>query len=135
MICSKEQLRRTCSKKHLLVTSRTSVSMITRVFVSLFFNFKLYIFNNILVINLAIYRFTIKIDTLKQIKHFFRSRCDILVYLSVLDQFWPVRTLSSRHKKQDDFSDISLNCAVKEKDFCCNELHFFVTMTALTSSQ
>ena len=54
MIFSKEQLRRTCSEKHLLVTSRASVSMITRVFVSLVFNFDLYY--NILVINLAIYR-------------------------------------------------------------------------------
>ena len=42
MIFSKEQLRRTCSKKHLLVTSKASVSMITRVFVSLVFNFNLY---------------------------------------------------------------------------------------------
>ena len=42
MILSKEQLRRTCSKKHLLVTSRASVSMITHVFVSLVFNLNLY---------------------------------------------------------------------------------------------
>ena len=42
-------------------------------------------------------------------KNFFPSRCDIFVYLSVLDHFWPVWTLSRRHKKQDQFSDISLN--------------------------
>ena len=42
MIFSKKQLRRTCLKKPLLVTSRASVSMITRVFVSLVFNRNVY---------------------------------------------------------------------------------------------
>ena len=32
----------------------------------------------------------------------------ILVYLSVLDHFWPVWALSRQHEKQDDLSDISL---------------------------
>ena len=130
MTFCKEQLRRTCSKKSFackICMEPLLAWLLVYFSVNLVFNFNLYFITSLTLPNSGLL-----------LNRYFKSNlyC-ILVYLSVLDNFWPVWALSRRHKKQDDFSDFTLirivlsrtkTSAVASSIFCYDDGLSFISV-------